>query len=310
MGELTILNEKFYAPIKQNFIKLANEKTFSREVGFAVQIIKGNTGLQKCDAESVLQAVYNISQTGLSLNPVLNYAYLVPRKGKCCLDPGYQGLIKLATDAGAVGSISVQLVYEGDQCEIDLASPEKIKKHVPYQVLGNEKGKILYGYSVAALKDDTRHVEIMSIKDMYDIREYSEGYKAYLKDKPNKAWLTNPWADNEAEMCRKTIVRRHFKYLPKSDSKQLEKAIELDNADYDFPMTYEQGNYIEELLFTSTLEGKLEKQIHSALAEGMTQKRAEEFISYLQENQKDNIDGGGYYNQTDIQKKLSSLKEQ
>ena len=100
--KLTVINEAFYKPIKEGFIKVSNEKKFKIEINFAIQALKKNSYLQKCSVESVLESVLNISQTGLSLNPVLNYAYLVPMKGKCVLMPGYQGLIKLVTDAGSV----------------------------------------------------------------------------------------------------------------------------------------------------------------------------------------------------------------
>lgn len=307
MSQLPMLQESFYKPIHQNFVKLADEKAFKREVGFAIQIIKGNTALQKCDANSVLEAIYNISQTGLTLNPVLNYAYLIPRKGKCCLDPGYQGLIKLATDTDNITSINVQLVYQGDEVEIDLATDQKILKHIPYQLTGKEQGPILYGYSVATLQDGTKHVEIMSLKQIYEIRDYSESYK-YEKDKPYK---NSPWFKNEPEMCRKTIIRRHFKYLPKSDNKRLEKAIELDNQDYDFPATYEQGNIIEGLLMSAAIPEKVEREIYRTLHDNQfTQKRAQECIEYLEANQADHIDGAKNYNQGDIQKKLAQMKEQ
>jgi len=299
---MSVLTKNFYNPIKNDFLKLADEKTFVREINFAVQIIKGNNALQKCDAESVLKAVFNISQTGLTLNPVLKYAYLIPRKGKCCLDPGYQGLIKLATDTDNINSINVQLVYEGDECEIDLASNEKIKKHIPYQATGKDQGNILYGYSVATLQDGEKHVEIMSYKQILEIRDYSESYK-YEKD---KAYKNSPWFKNEPEMCRKTIIRRHFKYLPKSDNRQLEKAIELDNEDYDFPMTFGQGNFIESLLMSAAIQPERERELHQRLHAGdFTQSQAKECIAYLEDNQVDPMQTSSY-SQTDIKNKLAS----
>ena len=237
--QLTVIDEGFYQAIQKNFVELTNEKTFKREIGFAIQILKKNPYLQKCSAESVIESVMNISQTNLTLNPVLKYAYLIPRKGKCILEPGYQGLIKLATDTDNIISINVQLVYEGDECEIDLASEKKILKHIPYLLTGEEQGKIIFGYSIAMLQDGSRHVEIMSSKQVYDVMEYSESYKHYKKKKAKGEWASCVWVDNAPEMYRKTIVKRLFKYLPKSDNKNLEKVIELDNKDYDFPMSYE-----------------------------------------------------------------------
>ena len=305
MNKLTVINEGFYKPIKDAFVKITNEKTFKKEINFAIQALKKNPYLQKCDANSVLESVLNISQTSLTLNPVLSYAYLVPHKGKCVLYPGYQGLVKLATETGTVTSIEVQLIYEGDDIDIDLASVERVKKHIPYILTGKEKGNIIGGYSIALLPDGSKHIEIMGVNDIYDVRQYSESYKYDI----NKGTKNSPWINSEAEMCRKTILKRHFKYLPKSDSNEyLQRAIELDNQDYDFPATYQQGNYIESLLMSSSIDEKTESDIYDALNSGMTQKRAEECIEYLKNNQRDNIDGGHNYTQGDIQKKLEQLK--
>ena len=79
MSNLQVISEDFYSPIKRQFVEHTDEATFMREINFAVQILKSNQQLQRCDADTVLQSVLDISQTGLTLNPVLNYAYLIPR---------------------------------------------------------------------------------------------------------------------------------------------------------------------------------------------------------------------------------------
>ena len=306
MNTSVMLQESTYKPIKGNFIKLTNEVIYKREIGFAIQIIKKNQYLQKCTLESVLEAVYNISQTGLSLNPVLKYAYLIPRKGKCVLEPGYQGLIKLATQSPSITAIEVQLVNEGCEVDIDSASNEKIKSHIPYIVNGKEQGDIVFGYSVVTLSDGNRHIEIMSKKQIHEVRGYSDSYKNYIDKKKKGQWASSVWITDEPEMFRKTIVKRHFKYLPKNDDDHLQKAIELDNQDYNFPATFEQGNYIESLLSRATIPEKREREIHRALYNGeFTQKRAQECIQYLLENQADPIASGHSYNQTDIKHKLN-----
>lgn len=304
--EITCTSPQFYATIKKAFVGQMDEKKFNNEVGFAVQILKNNQYLQKMDGNSVLQAVLNVSQTGLSLNPVLNYAYLVPHKGKCVLYPGYQGLVKLATDTGSVTSIEVNLIYEGDDVELDLASDKKVTKHIPYMLTDKEQGGIIGGYSLANLPDGSKHVEIMSRKDIENIREYSESYKGDVNKKTNYS----PWNTNEPEMFRKTILKRHFKYLPKSDKNEmLVKAIELDNKDYDFPMSYEQGNYIESLLMSCAIQVEHEREIHQRLhANDFTTNQAKECIEYLLENQVDPIQNGAIYTQTDIKNKLGAEK--
>ena len=305
MENIANWTEKNFEPIKGQFTRQIDEKAFRREINFAIQLLRKNSALQNCEAQSVLDAVLNISQTGLTLNPVYKYAYLIPRRGKCTLEPGYQGLIKLACESGTIISISVNLVYEGDKAEVDLASDKKIISHKPYMTLGNEKGAIVWGYSIAHLSDGSNHIEVMSRADIESVREYSESWKAFKSKGAHTIWNTE-----EAEMFRKTILKRHFKYLPKTDSEHLAKALELDNQDYDFPASYEQGNQIESLLMSAAIPEKTERQIYRALHDNeFTSKRASEAIAYLSDNQADHIDGGKTYNQGDIKRKLEGLKD-
>lgn len=310
--DLANLKEQFFVSIQERFISIASERKFKSEVGFAIQIIKKNKMLQQCDAQSVLEAVLNVSQTGLSLNPVYSYAYLIPRYDRdkkrwlCCLDPGYQGLIKLITDAGIVKSLEVNLVYEGDDCVVDLASDNKIVKHVPYMFNGKEKGKIIGGYSLGILSEG-KHIEIMTRADIEAIREYSESWK-YAEKKGIKS---SPWHNNEDEMFRKTIVRRHFKYLPKSGNDKIERALELDNEDFDFPASFGQGSMIESLLMSASIPEKIEREIYQSLHNNdFTQKRAQKCIEYLESNQVNHIDAGKTYNQGDIKKRLDWIKDE
>ena len=62
---------------------------FEREAGFAIQILTSGDFIAKLavgDRQSVVNAVTNIAAIGISLNPAKKQAYLVPRKGKICLD--------------------------------------------------------------------------------------------------------------------------------------------------------------------------------------------------------------------------------
>jgi recombination protein RecT len=228
------LVKKDFDPIKGDWLKQSGttEVEFNREVSFACQHIYKTPFLQKCSKESVWKAVINLAQVGLSLNPISKYAALVPRWNEpsksyeCVLEPMYQGLIKLLTDSGAVTSIEAQVVFEGDDFMFDRATEEKITKHVPYFLTGQARGKIRAVYSKAVLKDKSFHVEIMSMADVEEVRERSESYKAMKAGKIK----TCIWASDEAEMCRKTVIKRHQKYLPKSAGmERFHQAIELEN---------------------------------------------------------------------------------
>lgn len=217
-------------PVRDYFTKLSGEERFMKEASFFAQIMAANEFLQKTSPESRLMAFQGLADSGLTLNPTMKLAYLVPRQGRCVLEPSYQGLAKLLTDTGSVKHIEVQVVYEGDEVEVDLASDRKVLRHVPYVLRGTAKGQVRAFYSVATLSDGSRHVEFMSKADVDAIAERSESMKALRAGKIR----STPWTTDYEEMGRKTVLKRHYKHLPKSERHEtIAKAIDLDNSDFD-----------------------------------------------------------------------------
>ncbi len=230
---------ELFAPAREHFSRLVNEESFIKEAAFAMQIFQGNDYLNNTSTESKVQSLMNLADSGLTLNPTMKLAYLIPRKGKCILEPSYMGLVKLLTDTGSVRSIESHPVYEGDECEIDMASDRKVLRHTPYMMRGVPMGKMVALYSIATLADGAKHFEIMSYPEIMAIKGRSESVKS---------GRSSPWDTDEVEMCRKTVLKRHTKHLPKSARfEALAKAIELDNADYTgvsqtaAPMTAAEG---------------------------------------------------------------------
>lgn len=296
--ELIITKEKMEA-IKPQFIEQSGlkESDFKREVSFAMQLASSNPFLNQCTKESALKAVLNVAQTGLSLNPTKKEAYLVPRYNakeriyEVCLDPSYMGLMKLVTDAGIVKSINVQLIYEGDQVEVDLSNEQKpIQKHVPYFLAGNEKGDIMGVYSVATLNDGSKHTEIMGREDVLAIRGRSESYKAFID--PNKKVNQAVWVTDEGEMFRKTIIKRHCKYLPKSGGDRAQKAIDISNYSMGFeqPLNHGYWAYLDGLIYNSTLEDNEKTRLGDELANYRYKYEGDKLREYLENNQKQTLD--------------------
>ena len=259
--QLEITKKEFYNVIRPMWVSQSglDEATFQKEVSFAIQHAIKNPFLQKCESQSVLRAVMNVAQVGLTLNPVSKYAYLIPRYNganrqmECVLEPSYIGLAKLLTDSGSVKSIECHLIYEGDAIKVDMASEQKILSHVPYFLNGKDKGVILGVYSNATLSDGTKHVEIMSFVELSEIKERSESWKAF-KDGKIKSCT---WVTDEGEMCRKTIIKRHSKYLPKSEqTSKFDQAVDLDNQVNGFrePMDFGMLAFLEKSIDRSTID--------------------------------------------------------
>jgi recombination protein RecT len=298
------MNVTIFEPIKNRFLELSDKNTFDKECSFAIQHLQKNSYLAKSTPNSLLQAVLNIVQIGLTLNPVQKLAYLVPRYNnaagliECALEPSYQGLVKLLTDSGSVTNVYAHLVYSNDEFQQILGTENTII-HKPK--LGN-RGEIIGIYAVAILANGSKQVEVMEVSEINEIRDSSESYKSFKAGK-SKSCIWNDWFE---EMARKTVIKRIVKYLPKSTTfDTLAKAIDLSNQDY--TASDGQMNMIESLLLTSTIAEErkvfIERNMNTYSAS-----QARECISNLIENQVDPLRDKGTGSQTEIKNKLSTLK--
>jgi phage RecT family recombinase len=293
-----IVKAETFDPVKSRVLELGvKEETFLKEASFAAQAINGNSQLQKSTDASKLMAVLNVAQIGLSLNPVKKESYLVPRFNRgsveCQLEPSYQGLVKLLTDTGSVKSMAVYGVREGDEFEVELGTEMKVTHKPKFK-----SQEITHVYGIATLPDGGQQIEIMTADEINAIRDLSESYKAFKAGKIRSC----VWVDHYNEMARKTLIRRFYKYLPKSDAhEQLQQAIALDESDY-LP-SYEKIDVATSLLQTSAYEGDQYAMIEAKI-NGATNAELDHIISDLKQNQVDAIDAGRNYSQTDIKDKL------
>lgn len=295
MSNLVKLDD--FKDIKPRMLELVDEKTFLKEASFAMQSINGSAQLQKATTASKLMSVLNVAQIGLSLNPVKKEAYLVPRYSRgsveCQLEPSYQGLVKLLTDTGSVTSMAVYPVYDGDEFDLSLGTKQEIIHKPKFK-----SKEVTHIYGIAELPNGSRQIEVMDAEDINKVRDLSESYKAHKAGKIS----TCVWVDHYVEMARKTLIRRFYKYLPKSDQhEKLQQAIALDESDY-FP-SYEKIDVAKGLLKTSAYEGD-QYDMLDAKIDNCTNAELDHIINDLNNNQVDAIDAGRNYSQTDIKEKL------
>jgi len=270
--------------VRDKYAAIASEEKFLKEGSFATQLLHNNSYLADCDETSIIQAVFNTALTDLTLNPVSKIAYLVPRKVKrngrwvkiACLEPSYMGLVKLITDTGSANQVYSHCVYEGDVFEIDLGFETNLK-HSP-----KFKSKTITGcYAVAVLADGSRTFEYMDIEDLHAIREKSESYKAFID--PTSKTKSCIWDSHPQEMCRKTVIRRLCKYLPKTNQwDRVNEAISLDESDY--RASDEQVLYALSLIDSSNLDhherDEVRRNIHT-----MTPSEVSGLITRFKDNQ-------------------------
>lgn len=199
---------------------------FDREANFAVQILTSNDYAMKLatsNRQSVVNAVTNLAAIGLTLNPAKKHAYLVPRDNKICLDISYIGLCELAIASGSVRWVKAELVREADR--FTLNGFDKLPTH-DYSPFDRNRGAIIGVYCVVKTIDGDYLTDTMSIDEVYDIRDRSSAWKAWVSKKKSCPWVTD-----EGEMIKKTIVKRASKMWPKTE--RLDQAIHHLNTDGD-----------------------------------------------------------------------------
>lgn len=238
--------QKLVGQAKSVFESTKTELDFAKEANFAVQILENNPYLQKMESNSIVNSVKNIALIGLTLNPAMKYAYLVPRGNQCTLDISYIGMIKLLTDAGTIKNISADVVY---QKEVDNGNFDYRKGSDPYLkhkplVFDSNKGELIGAYAIAYFRDGGCQFELMGKDEIDKIKNFSESYK---NEKTRKY---SPWENWEAEMWKKTVLRRLYKMLPKTKmSDKLIAALgnEHENEMNDLPQEAKYERFFDDL---------------------------------------------------------------
>ena len=153
----------------KGFIEATGKKTWLREIAFALQILRANkASFEKCNPDSIRDAVLNIALTGATLNPAMQQAFLIPRtlKGRglcCCLDFSYRGLVGIATSSGAVLDVDASCVYKGDEFYYEMGL-KPILQHKPKGE--RDPKKLTHVYAVATLKNRLKKFLVMKKENM------------------------------------------------------------------------------------------------------------------------------------------------
>jgi len=202
------------------FLAINPEKAQS-ELGFAMQIFQNSDTLQRCDTQSIMNAVVNVARTSVTLNPVMRLAYLVPRKGKCVLDFSYMGLVAMLRDNNCIKSISAHIVYEDEEFDYDVAYNKITHKPRFAKTEQEHKSRGRIGcYSRATLPNGEVVFEFMPMWEIEKVKRLSEGSNSKYS-----AWQT--W---EEEMIKKVVIKRHFKMLISGNpSEALATALQIEN---------------------------------------------------------------------------------
>jgi recombination protein RecT len=273
----TTNNERQPAPEPRTFIelleshtwrekmasKLPSTMTIDRLKGVVLTAFNRQPKLMVCTPISVYQALTECATYDLWPG-AQGHAYLVPygnkRKGAdgkdvlvngkpvwedCCqFQLGYRGMVDLAYRSGHIepGSFQVSPVYAGDEFDMAYGS-ESFIKHRP-KILG-DRGECVGFYAVCRPKGSRPVFDVMRKDEVDAIRGRS------------KSGTSGPWVTDYNAMGCKTVLRRFWKMLPSSVTKDFADLLERE-ADMEFGTLEEKARRREKV---DTLTGQVrEKQ--------------------------------------------------
>ena len=175
----------------------------------ALTMINKNPKIGQCTRESLLACLMDCSALGLE--PDGRKAHLIPYGEKCTLIIDYTGRVDLARRSGEISDIHADVVCKNDSFEYSFGSEGRLV-HKPNLT---DRGEVIAAYSFAKLKDGSVSYEVMNREEIEAVRNTS------------KAAKTGPWVNFWSEMAKKTVFRRHAKWLPVASDK-IQEALEKD----------------------------------------------------------------------------------
>jgi len=217
--------EKLKSPEMVKAIRGVLPETVSvdRFLAIAAAEIKNPNLASITDVSSILLGVFHSAKLGLSLNPHMGEAYLVPFRCKvkrrdaatgemvegketiAQFIPGYKGLVKLARNAG-LKDIQPTVVHEKDEFEHwEDEAGFHFKLKTSHEL---NRGRVVCVITRAILNDGTSSIKVTWADKLEKIK------KAAL----NKTHNTGPWDTHPDEMAAKTGIRHHCKTLPQTDA--------------------------------------------------------------------------------------------
>jgi recombination protein RecT len=199
-------------------LALPKMMTIDRFLRVALTCVNKNPKLLLCTQESLLACLLDCAALGIE--PDGRRAHLIPYGQVCTLIIDYKGIAELVRRSGEVSTLHCGIVYPSDDFDYAFGTGQFLK-HRP-TMMPREGEKPLCVYSYVKLKDGQEDFDVMSIEDVERVRKRS------------RAGTNGPWVTDFDEMAKKTVFRRHSKWLPLSP--ELRDKLEKD----DEPLTEQE----------------------------------------------------------------------
>lgn len=235
---LAVLNAKLGSGVaaKYNAARLVQDLKWQTEKVYIQQIFERSEFL--CQAllnnpTSLLVAIQSAAALGLSLDPNLQLAYLVPQRPRLdapfevVLKVSYRGMEQAVLASGTVTAIQTELVYENDTFDygVNIDGP-----YLNFKMARGERGALTGGFCLARYANGEKHVEWMPVTDLLAV----EAAAIQFGNGKAPAWK----GAFKPEMQKKSIVRRAQKHWPKNPVlAKLAQVFDIENPmDFDKPV--------------------------------------------------------------------------
>lgn len=207
---------------KENGKKMAtlagSDEEAKKLIVAAINTVSRIPKLMECDFTSFCNCLLTSATLRLYPGPMQECAY-IPFGRIATFVPMYQGLVKLAYNAGFIKRIASNVVWNGEHFMYQ-EGMNPVLEHIPDFDIDHDNGTRKCVYCVVKTRYDDVQMAVLSPRFINGIRARSRGAA-----KPDSPWNGN--ADDIDWMWKKTALKQALKLLPKSA--ELNEAIKLDD---------------------------------------------------------------------------------
>ena len=221
-----------------------------------VNVVRGNSGLQKCTPDSICSSAMISATMNLPIDPALGQAAIVPYKNVACFQLMYRGVLQLCIRSGLYSTIHCVEVYKDELKQwnpitgkITFNDPKDYK----LRAKGNPKDVIGH-YACLKLKTVFEKADYMSQEEvMAHAKRYSKAYQYDLK----QGKKTSAWSEYPVRMGNKTVLLRLLKMYGVM-SIELQDAIVAENQPYEAAQAG-SADFIDKNMGSQVTDAKFEE---------------------------------------------------
>ena len=182
--------------IKTMFASFLGDREAEGYIYSVLIAVSQSEQLQQCSPESIMQSALRAATLGLSCDPSLGQAYLVPYGKEATLITGWRGIRDMALRTRQIACLNVDALYEGQEWEQDQLTGKA-------KITGTPESREAIGY-FAYLKtfSQREHYLYMTLEEIdAHKRKYAKGY-----NRAQSAWKTEL-----VKMSKKTVLSQLLK---------------------------------------------------------------------------------------------------